>query len=37
MEMIDELLLLVCDSFIPDFSILEKTLREKLEKIGEND
>lgn len=33
---IDEMLLLIRDSFIPAFIILEKTLRDKLEKAGDD-
>ncbi len=33
---IDEMLLLIRDSFIPGFMTLEKTLREKLEKAGDD-
>lgn len=32
----DELLLLIRDSFIPAFFVLEKTLKEKLEEVGED-
>lgn len=33
---VDEMLLLIRDSFIPAFLILEKTLRNKLEEAGES-
>lgn len=31
----DEMILLIRDSFIPAFAVLEKTLREKMEEAGE--
>lgn len=34
---IDEMLLLIRDSFIPAFLVLEKTLKEKLEEANEDD
>ncbi len=33
---IDEMLLLIRDSFLPAFSVLEKTLAEKMQEVGEN-
>ena len=33
---IDEMLLLIRDSFLPAFSVLEKTLAEKMQEVGED-
>ncbi len=35
-DIIDEMLLLIRDSFIPAFIVLEKTLRNKLDEAGED-